>query len=164
MKKVLLAVLFISLGGMAMAQDINYRQTIRGTVVDEQSGNVLSNITVTIEGMPTISSITDSTGAFKLLRVPIVRQTIIASNIAYEMAIIQHIEVTSSKEVVIEIKLKEKIKKLDEVIVNSGRPKNRALNDAALVSARQLSVDEAFRYSGTRNDPSRMAQNFAGVS
>ena len=32
------------------------------------------------------------------------------------------------------------------------------------MSARQLSIDEAFRYSGTRNDPSRMAQNFAGVS
>jgi hypothetical protein len=65
---------------------------------------------------------------------------------------------------VLEIKMKERIVKLEEVIVNSGRPKNRALNDAALVSARQLSVDEAFRYSGTRNDPSRMAQNFAGVS
>lgn len=164
MKKILLAGLLLCLGGMVMSQDLNYRQTVRGTIVDEQSGNVLSNVTVTIEGMPSIASITDSTGAFKLLRVPIGRQTIIVSNIGYEMAIIQHIEVTSSKEVVIEIKLKEKIKKLDEVIVNSGRPKNRALNDAALVSARQLSVDEAFRYSGTRNDPSRMAQNFAGVS
>src|SRR5678809_1133240 len=138
MKKILLAVLVFCLTGIAMAQDINYRQTIRGTVVDEQSGNVLSNITVTIEGIPSIASITDSTGAFKLLRVPIGRQTVIASNIGYEMAVIQHIEVTSSKEVVIEIKLKEKIKKLDEVVVNSGRPKNRALNDAALVSARQL--------------------------
>lgn len=164
MKRMLLAVLVLCLGGMALSQDINYRQTIRGIILDEQSGNVLSNVTVTVEGMPSIASITDSTGAFKLLRVPIGRQTIIASNIGYEMAIIQHIEVTSSREVVIEIKLKEKIKKLDEVIVNSGRPKNRALNDAALVSARQLSVDEAFRYSGTRNDPSRMAQNFAGVS
>src|SRR5689334_1087808 len=164
MKKILLAALLCCLGGMIMAQDINYRQTIRGIVIDEQSGNVLSNITVTIEGIPSVASITDSTGTFKLVRVPIGRQTIIASNIGYETAIIQHIEVTSSKEVVIEIKLKEKIKKLNEVIVSSGRPKNRALNDAALVSARQLSVDEAFRYSGTRNDPSRMAQNFAGVS
>lgn len=32
------------------------------------------------------------------------------------------------------------------------------------MSARQLSTDEAFRYAGTRSDPSRMAQNFAGVS
>ena len=38
------------------------------------------------------------------------------------------------------------------------------MNEAAVVSARQFSVDEAVRYSGTRNDPSRMAQNFAGVS
>ncbi|MES2847829.1 MAG: TonB-dependent receptor plug domain-containing protein, partial [Bacteroidota bacterium] len=45
-----------------------------------------------------------------------------------------------------------------------GRSKNKALNEAAVISARQLSTDEAFKYAGTRNDPSRMAQNFAGVS
>ncbi|MEK7224413.1 MAG: TonB-dependent receptor, partial [Bacteroidota bacterium] len=50
------------------------------------------------------------------------------------------------------------------MVVRSGKQKNKALNEAAVVSARQFSVDEAVRYSGTRNDPSRMAQNFAGVS
>jgi hypothetical protein len=58
----------------------------------------------------------------------------------------------------------EKIKNLEEFIVTADREKNRALNKAAVVSARQLSMEEAVRYSGTRNDPSRMAQNFAGVS
>ena len=52
MKKYFLIMLFLCLGGMVMAQDINYRQTIRGIVLDEQSGNVLSNVTVTIEGLP----------------------------------------------------------------------------------------------------------------
>src|SRR4029077_8187299 len=118
-----------------------------------------------IEGVnPSIAGLTDSAGNFRLIEVPIGRQTISASSVSYEPVLIQNIEVTSSHEVVIEIRLKEKIKKLDEVIINSSRVKNRALNDAALVSARQLSIDEAFRYSGTRNDPSRMAQNYAGVS
>ncbi|MDL5410444.1 hypothetical protein QSH82_24605, partial [Escherichia coli] len=50
------------------------------------------------------------------------------------------------------------------VVVQSSRSKNKAINEVAVVSARQLSMDEAVRYAGTRNDPSRMAQNFAGVS
>jgi len=53
---------------------------------------------------------------------------------------------------------------MDEVVVKTGKSKIKALNETAVVSARQLSTDEAFKYAGTRNDPSRMAQNFAGVS
>jgi CarboxypepD_reg-like domain/TonB-dependent Receptor Plug Domain len=126
---------------------------------------VLQNITVSVDNASLqLNSITDEKGNFKLLNVPIGRQSIRISAIGYEDVMIQNIEVTSSKEVVLEIRLKEKIKKLDEIILKSGKSKTRALNEAAIVSARQLSTDEAFRYSGTRSDPSRMAQNFAGVS
>lgn len=165
MKKIILITVLLQLGLAVFAQTIQYRQTVRGVVIDEQSGNPLSDVTVLLEGIgPSIAAVTDSAGNFRLQQVPIGRQNIRVSFVGYEQAFIQNIEVTSSKEVVLEVKLKERIRKLEEVIVNSGKPKNRALNDAALVSARQLSVDEAFRYSGTRNDPSRMAQNFAGVS
>ncbi|HEY6505287.1 MAG TPA: carboxypeptidase-like regulatory domain-containing protein, partial [Chitinophagaceae bacterium] len=129
-----------------------------------QSGNVLGNATVLVEGYNSTAGITDSLGNFRIKNVPIGRQTIKVSLVGYEEAFIRNIEVTSSKEVVLEIRLKERIKKLEEVIVRSGKQKNRALNEAAVVSARQFSVDEAVRYAGTRNDPSRMAQNYAGVS
>lgn len=147
------------------AQKTTLTQTIKGVVIDQQSGNPLRNATLIIEGSnPVISSSTDSLGVFKLVAVPIGRQNIRTSLVGYENANTANIEVTSSKEVVLEIKLKEKISQLKEVTVTSGKQKNRALNEAAVVSARQLSMDEAVRYSGTRNDPSRMAQNFAGVS
>jgi hypothetical protein len=146
------------------AQDNMFTQTVKGVITDEQSGNVLSNATVMIDGYNGMAGISDSLGFFKIKNVPAGRQTIRVSLMGYEEVIIRNIEVTSSKEVVLEIKLKERIKKMDEIIVKGGRQKNRALNEAAVVSARQLSVDEAVRYSGTRNDPSRMAQNFAGVS
>ncbi len=164
MKKLLLFALSVFCIGTIAAQNISFTQTVKGTILDEQSGNVLNGATVTVEGYQSKGNITDSTGVFKLTSIPIGRQTIKVSLIGYEEAVIRNIEVTSSKEVVLEIRLKEKIKKLDEVIVRAGKQKNRALNEAAVVSARQLSVDEAVRYSGTRNDPSRMAQNFAGVS
>lgn len=164
MKRILFIGVAIIIACGSFAQDITFKQTIKGTILDEQSGNVLRNATVIVEGQGTSGSFTDSLGNFKLKDIPIGRQTIRVSLIGYEEAVIRNIEVTSSKEVVLEIRLKERIKRLDEVTVRSGKPKNRALNEVAVVSARQFSVDEAVRYSGTRNDPSRMAQNFAGVS
>jgi hypothetical protein len=147
------------------AQTGDLTQTIRGTIMDEQSGNVLKNVTVVVgEDNLSISSISDSLGNFRLAGVPIGRRTIKATVIGYEDVILRNIEVTSSKEVVLEIRLTEKVVKLDAVVIKSSKQKSQALNEAAMVSARQFSMDEAVRYSGTRNDPSRMAQNFAGVT
>ena len=125
--------------GVASAQDVTLKQIVRGTVYDEQSGSVLSNATVMIEGLYTTGVITDSLGNFKFRGVPIGRQTIRVTHTAYEEGVIQNIEVTSTKEVVLEIRLKERINVLDEVVVKAGKQKNRALNEAAVVSARQFS-------------------------
>ncbi len=153
--------LFFSL--CSAAQSVSFTQTIKGVVLDEQSGNVLFGATVTITENNN-SAITDAQGFFKLSDISIGRQNVKVTAIGYEDAFVQNIEVTSSKEVVLEIKLKEKVKRLDDVTIKTSKSKSKALNEAAVVSARQLSIDEAFRYSGTRSDPSRMAQNFAGVS
>ena len=162
MKKLILLSITILSILVSVAQNQLFTQTVKGTVMDDQSGNALAGVTVSIEGL--MPAITDNNGNFYLRKVAVGRQNIMASMVGYETAVLQNIEVTSSKEVVLEIRLREKIQKLEEVIVKGGRSKFKALNEAAVVSARQLSIDEAFRYSGTRNDPSRMAQNFAGVS
>ncbi len=147
------------------AQNTGFTQTVKGIVTDEQSGNILENITVVIENPGLrLNSITDAKGNFKIVQVPIGRQNIILTAIGYEALVIPNIEVTSSKEVVIEIRMKEMVKKMDNLVLKSGKSKSKAINESALVSARQLSTDEAFRFAGTRSDPSRMAQNFAGVS
>jgi Carboxypeptidase regulatory-like domain len=165
MKKILILVATYFAALFSTAQNSIYTQTVKGIVIDEQSGNILSNATVMLETAGSaIAAVSDLSGSFRLANVPVGRQSFRISLIGYEDVTISGIEVTSSKEVVLEIKLKERIKKLDEVIITSGRPKNKPLNEAAVVSARQFSVDEAIRYSGSRNDPSRMAQNFAGVS
>ena len=147
------------------AQNTGFTQTIKGIVTDEQSGNSLENITVVIDNAGLkLTAITDTKGNFKIEHVPVGRQNIQLTAAGYEEVMIPNIEVTSSKEVVLDIRLKEKVKKLDNLVIKSGRSKSKAINETALVSARQLSTDEAFRFAGTRSDPSRMAQNFAGVS
>ena len=159
MKKILNSVLLFTISFIAHSQNLVFTQTIKGTVIDEQSGSFLGNVSLVIETVsPSIAGMTDANGNFKLRKVPIGRQTIRASFVGYEEAVMSNVEVTSSHEVVLEIHLKEKIKKLDEVIINAGKQKYKAINEAAIVSARQLGVDQAVRYSGTRNDPSRMAQ------
>jgi hypothetical protein len=163
MKKFLIFTIAFFSFKFTYAQSVGFTQTIRGIVIDEQSGNTLAGATLIVDNAK-VRTLTDENGMFKFNYVPVGRQNIKVTAIGYEDAYITNIEVTSSKEVVIEIKLKEKVKKLDEVLIKSSKAKSKALNEAAVVSARQLSIDEAFRYSGTRSDPSRMAQNFAGVS
>jgi hypothetical protein len=165
MKRIFILAVSIFLSQLLPAQKTILSQTIKGTITDEQSGNILSNVTVIVIGLDNrFAANTDSLGQFRITDVPLGRQHIRAGMIGYEEVVVRNIEVTSAKEVVIDIKLKEKIIKQEAATVTGSRSKSRALNDAAIVSARQLSMDEANRYSGTRNDPSRMAQNFAGVS
>ena len=157
-----LSILLVS-GMLLFAQPVSFTQTIRGTVLDDQSGSSLPGATLQLDGL-NLSVVSDSKGNFQFRQVPAGRQTVSVSMSGYEPVSVSNIEVTSSKEVVLEIRMKERVKVLADVVVRSGKSKSRALNEFAVVSARQLSTDEAFRYSGTRNDPSRMAQNFAGVS
>jgi len=150
-----------------LAQNSPFTQTIIGTVVDEQSGNALRGATVTFVSNNLnlqSSCTTDSAGNFRLKNVPVGRQTIKVSLVGYKISIEQNIEITSAKEVILDIHLIENVQALNEVRISSDKRKDLPINSNALVSARQLSIDEANRYSGTRNDVSRMAQNFAGVS
>ncbi|HNP53093.1 MAG TPA: TonB-dependent receptor, partial [Ferruginibacter sp.] len=163
MKKIQL-LLFVLLGSFSSwAQTNHLTQVIRGVVLDEQSGSPLPGVSIGIDNSE-LHAVTDSQGNFQIRQVPIGRQTIKASATGYEQTQLNNLEFTSSKEVVVEIRLKERVTRLNEVVVKSSRLKTKAINEMAIVSARQLSTDEAFRFSGTRNDPSRMAQNFAGVS
>jgi len=165
MKRLCFTILIFLQVAALFAQPQRLTQTVKGVVIDELSGYKMSNVTVKLEGdFPAVFCLTDSSGNFKLMHVPIGRQIIRATYVGYDDAVIPAIEVTSSKEVVLEIRMKEHIRKLEEVVVRAGAPKNKAINEAAVVSARQFSVDEAVRYAGSRNDPSRMAQSFAGVS
>ena len=137
-------------------------QNIKGTIKDANSQELLSYASVAIQNT-TYGTTTDNQGNFILKGIPVGRYDLAVSYLGYETQIIKEIMVTSSKEVILEITLKENISQIGEVIVTPKINKNRPLNKMATVSAQMLSVEEASRYAGGFDDPARLASSFAGV-
>ncbi len=161
-KEGVLTLLLLLLGVSLFAQEPT--QTIRGTIVDNQSKTPLIGVSVVLLASDNfIGSATDLDGNFRLEKIPVGRQSIKASYIGYRERVVQVI-VTSGKETVITIEMEESVLQGKEVVITAEREKTKAINDMATVSARSFTIEETSRYAGSRNDPARMAANYAGVS
>ncbi len=156
---------FFFLGFNLSAQ--NFTQTIRGTILDVDAQIPLIGANVLIANTdPLLGTSTDLDGKFKIENVPVGRHTIQVSYLGYEPQSLNSILVNSGKELVLNIELQESMNQLAEVIVKASDQQDisKALNEFATVSARTFSVEETARYAFSAFDPSRMAQNYAGVS
>jgi carboxypeptidase-like protein/TonB-dependent receptor-like protein len=139
-------------------------QTVKGVIIDKASEKPLAGVSVTVAGMP-MGTTTDSSGSFKLANVPVGRQRVSFTSVGYKPVSIPEVLVTIGKQVILDVSLEESIHTLNEVSVSAPRArKGMALNEFAGSSARSFSMDEVTRYAGGRNDPARLASNFAGVS
>ena len=140
-------------------------QTVRGMVTDRDTKAQLTGVTVILtDSDPVIGTSTNVDGEFTLRGVPAGRQTIRFSYVGYETLLIREIMISSGRETVLEVGMKETIGGLDEVIVTPGLRKDIAMNTMAAASARLLSMEEASRYAGGFDDPARLASSFAGVA
>jgi hypothetical protein len=109
MKNLFVFIIAIVSGLIATAQNNPITQTIRGTIIDHQSGNTLKAATIQLVNSKNNSTVSDSSGAFKLTNVPIGRQHLKITLVGYEDASVQNIEVTSTKEVLLDISLHGKV-------------------------------------------------------
>jgi hypothetical protein len=146
--------------GMASSQQLT--QNIKGRVVDKQSQMALPGVNVVLSGS-SLGTTTDADGYFSLESVPLQRITINFSFIGYQPTTLQNIELTSAKELVLNVAMLESTQQLDEVIVKANSGGERVNNERANVSARAFSIEESMRFAGSVQDVSRMASNFAGV-
>lgn len=149
---------------IAHAQDT---KNIRGQVIDKDSKHPIMGATVMVLGStPIIASSTDENGYFTLKNVPLGRVSIKVSMIGYDDAFASDVLVIAGKELQIPFELSEKINELNEVTITSNNDDNKAAakNEMVSVSARSFDVELTNKFSGSRNDPARMATNFAGVS
>jgi len=139
-------------------------QTIRGVVVDKQSQMPLPGVVVQVlNSDPLLGTSTNEKGEFKISNVPIGRWQLKFQVISYKEKYITTI-LNAGKESVHNVELEESVIQGQEVVVVAEQDKTKNNNKMSTVSSRVFSAEEAARYAGSRNDPARMAANFAGVS
>lgn len=140
-------------------------QTLKGKIVDRDSKQPLPGATVAIVNtQPLIGGSTDADGKYRIEKIPVGRHTIRISFMGYEPYEVKEFMIGSGKEAELNIELKESVSQLNAVEIKATTNKEKPLNSMAMVSARQLSVEEASRYAGSLDDPSRLASSFAGVA
>jgi hypothetical protein len=139
-------------------------QTIKGIVVDKQTQMPIPGVIVQlINSEPIIATSTNEKGEFKLSNTPIGRWQINFQMVSYKEKYITII-LNAGKESVSTIELEESVIQGQEIVVTAEQDKTKTNNKMSTVSSRLFSSEEAARYAGSRNDPARMAANFAGVS
>lgn len=141
----------------------NLTQTIRGRVIDKQSEIPLPGVNVITFGEPRLGAITDENGYYKLENVPVGRTSLVFSFIGYQPVSLQNVEITSAKELVVNVAILESTEQLEEVVVTADNEADRVHNEMVNVSGRSFTIEETQRFAGALQDVSRMASNFAGV-
>lgn len=142
----------------------NSTQTLRGTVSDKQSLATLPMVLMKLISSDTVFlSESDMDGKFAFINVKPGRYELQANYTGYKSSSLPNIIVTSGKEVIIDVMMEESVSQLQEVKVSATK-KHETNNELTTVSARSFSMEEVTRFAGGRQDPSRMAANFAGVS
>ena len=161
-KRVLLlfSIAFTLIAGSLFGQAIT--QTVRGKIIDQESLTPLPGASVVVlDSKDQLGAMTDADGNFRIDNVPVGRISLVITFIGYEDRMIPNILVTSGKETVMEIVLKESLLMLEAVEIKAD--KSEIANEMALTSARGFTVEETKRYAGSFNDPARMVSAYAGV-
>ena len=111
-----------------------------------------------------MGTVSDAEGNFMIENVPVGRHAVRATFIGYEPVVLKEQLLSSGKEMVLNLRMRENISELGEVVVKPRVNKQMPLNEMAQVGARMFSVEEATRYAGGMADPARTASMFAGVA
>ena len=156
---------FLFFSFLAWTVTVQAQQTIRGTVTDQQTlAPLVGAQVVLLDSEPIKGALTNERGEFRIEQVPIGRQAIQITYLGYAAIVRGNLIVNNSQEIVLEVAMEEQVNTMEEVVISATIDKKRSLNELTTVSARVFSMEEAMRYAGSRNDPARMAQNYAGVS
>jgi hypothetical protein len=141
-------------------------QTIKGKITDKASGQALAGAVVVVikdSVTGTKGATTNEYGEFKIEGVAVGRRSLKIAYIAYKPVFLNDLIISSGKATYLNIEMEENLNELGTVEVIANDNKAATISDIATVSARTFSVEETERYPGSRQDPARMASNYAGV-
>lgn len=108
------AILWVAFGHSVHAQKVV--QTIKGTVTDKESRSALPGATVYLDNTsPVTGTLTDENGNFRLENVETGRIRLCIRYLGYESICLENLNLTSGKELVLNIGMEEAVTKIDEV-------------------------------------------------
>ncbi|MCB0541037.1 MAG: carboxypeptidase-like regulatory domain-containing protein, partial [Bacteroidetes bacterium] len=113
--------LIICMTFFLVAAQAQLTQTVRGKVVDSESQFPLEGVTVIVVNSDGIGVYSDEKGEYRLEKVPVGRQTIVFSYLGYQRAILNNIEVTSGKEVILNVQMEASSVQMDSVDIVARR-------------------------------------------
>jgi hypothetical protein len=132
-------------------------------VTDKETRTPLAGANVIIlNSLPLTGTTTDVSGKFRITA-EIGRATVRVSFLGYEDIILPDLLIASGKEVDLNVEMREKVIRTQEVIVSAGRENRAGINQMATISTQTIRTDDALRYAGGFYDPSRIVNSFAGV-
>ena len=138
-------------------------QTVKGRVVDRVTGIGLPGAIVRLKSSThTVVATSDNNGYYKLKDVPVGRQSFLFTYTGYKPAPVNDMIITSGKEAVLNIELEESTVSMNEVEIKASGDTD-VVNTMQVSNMKSFSIEETERYAGSRQDPARMAQNFAGI-
>ncbi|MEJ7646040.1 MAG: TonB-dependent receptor [Chryseolinea sp.] len=139
-------------------------QTVRGSVRDQITGELLPGVSITIKSSNfDLGSSSDAQGKFKITSVPVGRISLIFSCVGFDSHTVDNLLLGTGKEMILDVKLSETIIAISEVVITANRNEASGVG-AALPSSRSFTVEETKRYAGSLGDPARMVTAFAGVA
>jgi len=150
-----------------LSADAGLVQTVRGTVIDKESGFPVSDANIVVKGTdPILGSSTDTNGNFRIAKVPVGRHSVEITHIDYEPVIMSDVLIGTGKEIVLNIGLIESVTELSAISVTAEKEpeQQKAVNDMVILSARTITLEETGMYAASVNDPARTAISFAGVT
>ena len=126
---------------------------IRGVVVDGASGQPLPFVSVIVLNYdPPTGTTTDLEGHFRLNGLPVGRYDVQCSFVGYEPSVFREIMVSSGREAVLEIAMRENVQSLGELIIRPRVNKEAPLNAMATALIGTLGVELSFRNGTIRVD------------
>jgi hypothetical protein len=155
--------LFLNSRLYSQHKEEQYYQTIRGTILDKDLQSPLASVSVVLMSDTAKGTRSDDEGKFRIEKIPVGRHELKISLFGYK-EIIMPVLVSSGKEVVLTISMEVNIMEMEEIVISVEKDKSLANNNLATVSATNLRAEEINRFAGSRQDPSRMASNYAGVA
>ncbi len=158
-KNVFLLVCFLLTAPLAA----QFTQTVKGRVMDKVTGMGLPGAIVQMRsGAIHLVATANNEGYYKLTEVPVGRHTFLYTYTGYKPVPMTDIIVTSGKEMVLNVELEESAIDMEEVEVKANNDTD-VVNTMQAVNMKSFNIEETERYPGSRQDPARMASNFAGV-